>query len=130
VLLEHYLPQLHTTGPQLFVWGFFVSTVVLYHATYSVNSLAHLFGQRRYLTDDFSRNNWLVAILTLGEGWHNNHHHYPTAARQGFFWWELDVTYYTLCALARLGLVWRLRPVPEKVLEAGRVQLANSVSVN
>lgn len=129
-LLEHFLPQMHATGPQLFVWGFFVSTVVLYHATYSVNSLAHLFGQRRYLTDDFSRNNWLVAILTLGEGWHNNHHHYPTAARQGFLWWELDVTYYTLCALERLGLVWRLRPVPEKVLEAGRLPLINNASVD
>jgi stearoyl-CoA desaturase (delta-9 desaturase) len=129
-VLNNYWPQLRTNGPQLFVWGFFISTVVLYHATYSVNSLAHLFGERRYSTDDHSRNNWLVAILTLGEGWHNNHHYYPSAARQGFFWWEFDVTYYTLYALERLGLVWQLRPVPESVLDAGRKSPRVNVSLN
>jgi stearoyl-CoA desaturase (delta-9 desaturase) len=129
-VLSNYWPRLQTNGPQLFVWGFFISTVVLYHATYSVNSLAHLFGERRYLTDDHSRNNWLVAILTLGEGWHNNHHHYPSAARQGFFWWEFDVTYYTLYTLERLGLVWQLRPVPESVLDAGRKSPRVKVSLN
>jgi stearoyl-CoA desaturase (delta-9 desaturase) len=90
--------------------------VSLYHATYSVNSFAHLFGSRRFDTVDESRNNWLVAILTLGEGWHNNHHRYPSAARQGFFWWEVDLTYYLLLALQRLGLIWSLRPVPQDVL--------------
>lgn len=129
-VLNNYWPQLQTNGPQLFVWGFFISTVVLYHATYSVNSLAHLFGERRYSTDDHSRNNWLVAILTLGEGWHNNHHYYPSAARQGFFWWEFDVTYYTLYTLERLGLVWQLRPVPESVLDAGRKSPRVNVSLN
>lgn len=99
-------------GSQLLVWGFFVSTVALYHATYSVNSVAHLFGTRRYATADDSRNNLLVALLTLGEGWHNNHHHYASSARQGFFWWEIDATFYLLVALERLGLVWDLRPVP------------------
>ncbi|WP_422931077.1 acyl-CoA desaturase [Singulisphaera sp. PoT] len=115
-LLKQHWPGLKTDGPMLVVWVFFISTVALYHATYCVNSLAHLFGSRRYATRDDSRNNALVAFLTLGEGWHNNHHHYPTAARQGFFWWEVDVTYYVLWGLERLGLVWSLKPVPRKVL--------------
>jgi stearoyl-CoA desaturase (delta-9 desaturase) len=122
VALEARFPELGTNGLQLLVWGFFVSTVFLYHATYSVNSIAHLFGRRRYATDDHSRNNWLVAVFTLGEGWHNNHHHYPSAARQGFFWWEIDCTYYALLVLQRLGLVWQLRTVPEQVLHEGREQ--------
>lgn len=116
-LLDRYAPPLQTNGPQILVWGYFVSTVLLYHATYSVNSVAHLFGTRRYQTPDMSRNNWLVALLTLGEGWHNNHHYFPSAARQGFFWWEFDVTYYGLLMLEKLGLVWGLRPVPEHVLQ-------------
>ena len=76
------------------MWGFCVSTVVLYHATFAINSLAHRFGRRRYDTRDDSRNNAWLALLTFGEGWHNNHHHYPAAARQGFYWWEIDLTYY------------------------------------
>ena len=75
------------------VWGFLLSTVLLYHVTFLVNSVCHLFGSRRFATTDDSRNNWLVALLTFGEGWHNNHHHYPSAARQGFKWWEMDVSY-------------------------------------
>ncbi|MFM9968206.1 MAG: acyl-CoA desaturase [Burkholderiales bacterium] len=109
-------PSLGTNGPQLLVWGFCISTVVLYHATFTVNSLAHSVGRRRYATRDRSRNNWWLAILTLGEGWHNNHHHYPGAARQGFFWWEIDITYYGLRLLASLGLVWGLRHVPADML--------------
>jgi stearoyl-CoA desaturase (delta-9 desaturase) len=105
---------LRVHGAQLLVWGFFVSTVALYHATYSVNSVAHLFGARRYATADDSRNNLLVALLTLGEGWHNNHHHYASSARQGFFWWEIDVTFYLLLLLKRWGFVWDLRPVPQR----------------
>jgi stearoyl-CoA desaturase (delta-9 desaturase) len=108
-------PELRTDGLMLLVWVFFISTVALYHATYSVNSLAHLAGSRRYETRDQSRNNLLVALITLGEGWHNNHHFYPSSARQGFFWWEIDPTFYLLLALARLGLVWDLRPVPPNV---------------
>jgi stearoyl-CoA desaturase (delta-9 desaturase) len=110
------MPGLKANGPQLLVWGFFLSTVALYHATYSVNSLAHLYGSRRFATADDSRNNALVALLTLGEGWHNNHHHYASSARQGFYWWEIDSTYYVLLGLERLGLVWDLRPVPQHVL--------------
>lgn len=110
-LLHMLMPGLKTTGPQLLVWGFFLSTVTLYHATYSVNSFAHLFGSRRYATADDSRNNLLVALLTLVEGWHN-HHHYPSSVRQGFFWWEVDLSYYLLVGLERMGFVWDLRPVP------------------
>ena len=105
-------PALHTSGAQMLVWGFFVSTVVLFHATVTINSLAHRFGSRRFATRDNSRNNWLLALITFGEGWHNNHHHFPGAARQGFRWWEFDVTYYLLRLFAACGLVWDLKPVP------------------
>jgi len=105
-------PASGTSGAQLLVWGFFVSTVVLFHATVTINSLAHRFGTRRFATRDNSRNNWLLALLTFGEGWHNNHHHFPGSARQGFRWWEIDLTYYVLRLLAAFGLVWDLKPVP------------------
>ncbi|MBS0376346.1 MAG: acyl-CoA desaturase [Proteobacteria bacterium] len=114
-LLERLAPGLGTSRWQLLVWGFFVSTVLCYHATYTINSLAHVFGRRRYATGDDSRNNALLALLTFGEGWHNNHHHYPNAARQGFYWWEIDLTYYGLRVLAALGLIWDLKPVPAAV---------------
>lgn len=107
-------------GAQWVVWGFCVSTVALYHATFSINSLAHRWGSRRYATRDASRNNWWLALLTFGEGWHNNHHHYPAAARQGFFWWELDLTWWGLRALAALGLVRDLKAVPAAVREGTR----------
>jgi stearoyl-CoA desaturase (delta-9 desaturase) len=99
------------------VWGFLVPTLLLFQTTFAVNSLAHRFGRRRYDNADDSRNNWWVALLTFGEGWHNNHHRYPASVRQGFFWWELDVSYLLLAALARLGVVWDLRLPPRSVLE-------------
>jgi stearoyl-CoA desaturase (delta-9 desaturase) len=105
-------------GAQLFVWGFCISTVALWHATFTINSLAHRFGTRRYATRCDSRNNLWLALLTFGEGWHNNHHHYPASARQGFYWWEVDLAYYGLRVLAALGLVWDLRPVPESARSA------------
>jgi len=107
-------------GAQLVVWGFCISTVAVYHATFSINSLAHRCGSRRYATRDASRNNWWLALLTFGEGWHNNHHHYPAAARQGFYWWELDVTWWGLRGLAALGLIRDLKSVPAAVREGGR----------
>jgi stearoyl-CoA desaturase (delta-9 desaturase) len=110
-----------TSGAQLLVWGFCISTVALYHATFTINSLAHRFGSRRYATRDDSRNNWWLALLTFGEGWHNNHHHFPGAARQGFYWWEADVSYYGLRLLAALGIVRDLRAVPLSAREARRV---------
>ena len=102
------------------VWGFFVSTVLLWHGTFSINSLAHLWGRRRYATPDDSRNNWTLAILTTGEGWHNNHHRYPTCARQGFRWWEIDLTLYVLLALEKLGVIWDLRRLPRTLACAPR----------
>jgi stearoyl-CoA desaturase (Delta-9 desaturase) len=102
-------------GYDAFLWGYGVSTCALMHGTFTINSLAHVFGSRRYATTDTSRNNLWLALITLGEGWHNNHHHYMASARQGFFWWEIDVAYYVLRGLSVLGLVWDLRPVPEHV---------------
>lgn len=110
--LAHYAPHLGTDGWQLLLWGFVISTVALYHATFTVNSVAHVWGSRRYATRDQSRNNFLIAIVTLGEGWHNNHHHYPGSARQGFYWWEIDLTYYGLKCLSALGLIWNLKRIP------------------
>jgi|SRR5579875_116787 len=111
-------------------WGgvvaFCISTLVLWHATFSVNSIAHLYGSRRYATSDTSRNCWPVALLTLGEGWHNNHHHYPLAVRQGHRWWELDPSWYAIRALAAVGLARDLRPVPKKALSARLVGKAQS----
>jgi len=122
--LEHAAPQLGTSGWQLLVWGFVISTVVLYHATFSVNSLAHTWGSRRYETTDQSRNNALIALITLGEGWHNNHHHFPGSARQGFYWWEIDLTYYGLRMLAACGLIWDLRMVPAGIRDARHINQA------
>jgi len=96
--------------------GFFWSTVLVYHATFCINSLAHVYGSKRYVTGDDSRNNWLLAFFTMGEGWHNNHHAYQSSVRQGFRWWEIDPTYYILRALAALGVVWDMKSPPEQVL--------------
>jgi stearoyl-CoA desaturase (Delta-9 desaturase) len=101
--------------PGLFV-GFFLSNVILWNATFTVNSLAHVFGRRRYETNDTSRNSFLIALITGGEGWHNNHHHYQASARQGFFWWEIDVTYYMLKMLSWVGIVKDLKQPPARVL--------------
>ncbi len=116
MLLERTAPSLGTNGPQLLVWGFIVSTTVLFHATVTINSLAHRLGKRRFATRDDSRNNAWLALLTLGEGWHNNHHFYPGSTRQGFRWWEFDPTYYLLRAMQAVGLVHDLKPVPAWVM--------------
>jgi stearoyl-CoA desaturase (delta-9 desaturase) len=100
------------------VWGFIVSTVLLYHGTFLVNSVCHLLGKRRYPTTDESRNNWWVALLTMGEGWHNNHHYYMSSVRQGFRWWEIDGSYYVLKLLSLPRVVWALRGVPAAKLAA------------
>ncbi|MGB5704158.1 MAG: acyl-CoA desaturase [Polyangiales bacterium] len=100
--------------------GFFLSTVLLWHTTFLINSVTHVWGKQRFDTDDESRNNLLTALLTLGEGWHNNHHHYQSSCRNGFYWWEIDVTFYVLKTLSWVGLVWDIRDVPEHVLEEGR----------
>ena len=107
-------------GLSMLAWGFFLPTVLLYHATFSVNSLTHMFGNKKYDTGDESRNNWFVSIITFGEGWHNNHHFFPGAARQGFTFWELDPAYYTLKMMSLFGLVSDLRPVPAWVKEKAK----------
>ena len=111
--LQAFRPAWGITGGQLVVWGFFISTTALFHATSSINSMAHLFGSRRYETADNSRNSLLLALITLGEGWHNNHHRHMSAVRQGFFWWEIDISYYVLKGLSWIGVIWDLRPVPQ-----------------
>ena len=98
-------------------WGMVFSTFLLWHGTFTINSLSHVWGTRRYDTTDTSRNNALLALITLGEGWHNNHHFYQSSARQGFFWWEVDVSYYVLKVLSWFGVVWDVREVPDWVFE-------------
>lgn len=110
-------PGLHTGPFQLFAWGFCVSTTLLYHGTFLINSACHLFGTRRFDTTDESKNSFFLAILTLGEGWHNNHHRYPGSERQGFYWWELDITHYVLRLLSYCGLVWDLREPPQRIYD-------------
>jgi len=105
-------------GSHALLWGYFVSTVVLWHGTFTINSLSHVWGTRRYATTDDSRNNPLLAVLTLGEGWHNNHHYYQRSARQGFYWWEIDLSFYALKLLALVHVVWDVQGVPEHVREA------------
>jgi stearoyl-CoA desaturase (delta-9 desaturase) len=113
-------------------WGHFLSIVFTWHATFCINSLAHVWGSRRYATSDDSRNNPLLALVTLGEGWHNNHHHYQRSARQGFYWWEIDITYYVLKVLERLHVVWGVEGVPRHVRDGerapGRVRIAPVVA--
>lgn len=102
-------------GWPLVIWGFFVSTVLLWHGTFTINSLSHVFGKVRYPSGDDSKNNWLLALITGGEGWHNNHHYYQSTANQGFFWWEIDTSYYMLKAMSWVGLVWDLRTPPRHI---------------
>jgi stearoyl-CoA desaturase (delta-9 desaturase) len=101
-------------------WGLFFSTTILWHGTFTINSLSHLFGRRRYPTTDNSKNSLILALTTMGEGWHNNHHYYQRSVNQGFFWWEIDLTYYILRAMAALGLVWDLHTPPAHVRDAFR----------
>ena len=107
-------------GAHALVWGFFVSTVLLWHGTFTINSLSHIVGRRRYATSDDSRNHWGLALLTMGEGWHNNHHYHQSSASQGFRGWEIDVTMLVLRALEGLGLIWDLRRPPRHVVEGRR----------
>ena len=97
-------------GWDAFVWGYLVATVALYHGTFLINSLAHIWGTRRFATPDESRNNFWLALVTMGEGWHNNHHHFMSSVRQGIRWWEIDLTYYVLIVLSWLGIARDLRP--------------------
>ncbi len=109
IYIETQHPGLGASRWQILIWGFFISTLLLSHVTFSINSIAHRFGRRRYKTGDDSRNNFLLALLTLGEGWHNNHHSNPGSARQGVVWWEIDITWYLLRLFERCGLIWDLK---------------------
>ncbi|MDF1758359.1 MAG: acyl-CoA desaturase [Legionellaceae bacterium] len=123
--LQVYRPDLHTGIAEMLVWGFSVSLVAVFNTTVIINSLCHVYGTKRYATKDNSKNNLLFAILTLGEGWHNNHHHYSNSARQGFRWWEIDITFYIINLLELLGIVWDVKPVPKSVLENDLYDSAN-----
>ena len=127
VILKRGLPGLGTSGPQMLVWGFLISTVLLYHATFTLTSLTHMYGSHRFEVGDQSRNNFLLAIITLGEGWHNNHHFCPSSERQGFLWWEIDITHYVLTGLSWLGIVRDLRG-PEKQLAPSELHVLNARS--
>lgn len=116
-LLAARWPELGTSGLQVLGWGFFVSTVLCWHVTFLVNSVSHTVGSRRFDTGDESRNNLWVALLTLGEGWHNNHHRWPSSERQGFYWWELDPSHYLLRLLEALGVVRDLKAPPTSVYD-------------
>jgi stearoyl-CoA desaturase (delta-9 desaturase) len=102
-------------GTWALLWGFFVSTTMLWHGTFAINSFAHIIGSRRYNTTDASRNNLVLALVTMGEGWHNNHHYYQRSASQGFYWWEIDISYYLLRVMSWFGLVWDLHTVPTEL---------------
>ncbi|HEY1416752.1 MAG TPA: fatty acid desaturase [Myxococcaceae bacterium] len=124
---HHLVPPLVMLGGLLLfgglpaaIWGAFVSSVLLWHLTFAINSLAHTFGSVRYDTGDDSRNNALLGVIALGEGWHNNHHHYQSSAALGFYWWEIDVTWWVLKLLSATGLIWDLRAPPASVREGSR----------
>ena len=102
------------------VWGFCVPTVSLGHATFAINSVNHMFGSRRFDTLDESRNNVVTAVVAAGEGWHNNHHRYQRAARNGFYWWELDPTWYVIRLMELAGLAWAVQRVPSRIYKEAR----------
>lgn len=115
ISLNLFFPELHTSGLQLVVWGFFVSTTLLYHGTHTVNSFGHLFGSQRFQNSNNSRNNFLISLITLGEGWHNNHHRYPSSEPQGMMWWEIDVCHYVIKFLSIVGIVWSIKGHPSEI---------------
>ena len=107
-------------GAPYLVWGLCISTVLLWHGTWTINSLTHVYGKKRFETGDESRNNWLLAIITLGEGWHNNHHAYQGGAKAGFYWYEYDVTYYLLWFFQKIGIITKMGHPPQRILDLGR----------
>jgi stearoyl-CoA desaturase (delta-9 desaturase) len=124
--LNIFYPELGTSGLQMLIWGFCISTVAVAHGTFCVNSLTHIIGTQPYPSKDDSRNSLLIALITFGEGWHNNHHYYQSSVRQGFHWWQIDMSFYALWLMSRVGLVWGLKPVPEKVAHPERALAAEA----
>ncbi len=117
-----WFPQTGATAGQMLVYGFFLRTVLLWHGTYTINSLMHVIGKRVYATKDDSRNSFILAILTMGEGWHNNHHHYPATARMGFHWWQIDVSYYVILLLEKLRLIHSVRRLPPEKISLNLIE--------
>ncbi|STY30760.1 fatty acid desaturase [Legionella wadsworthii] len=126
--LQAYYPSLHTSGMQLVIWGFVISTVALFHATFSINSMSHLWGTRTFQTEDKSRNNLFLALLTMGEGWHNNHHYYPRSTSQGFRWWQIDITYYLLCLLEKMHIIHDISRVPLELKKKNMGKIGKEVT--
>lgn len=122
LMLEYYFPQYQTGVAEMLIWGFSVSLIAVFHTTVLINSLCHVYGSTRYVTQDKSKNNLLFALLTLGEGWHNNHHHYAACAQQGFHWWEIDITFYLIKLMERLGMVWDVKPIPKHILQSNLIK--------
>ena len=112
--LNNFFPNLETSGWQMFVWAYVISTIMVFHGTFVINSLAHVIGKKRFKTRDDSRNSFILALITFGEGWHNNHHKFPGSARQGLRWWEVDFSYYGLLMLEKLGIIWEVNKGPDK----------------
>jgi len=127
-LLPLAFPSIHLTPLSAVCWGAFMSTVILYHGTFAINSLAHVLGRQRFETGDESRNSLLLSLLTLGEGWHNNHHRYPSSERQGFYWWEIDITHYVLKLLSFFGIVWDLKGPPAKAFDGTHGRTTQSLA--
>jgi stearoyl-CoA desaturase (delta-9 desaturase) len=117
--LKQAAPGLHTNGVQMLAWGFFTSTIFVYHGTFFINSLMHVIGKKRFETGDYSKNSLILALTSMGEGWHNNHHRYPYSERQGIYWWEIDMTHYILRVFSWMGVVWDIKTHPPEIyLEA------------
>jgi len=112
--LESFFPSLGTNAWQMFIWGYIISTIMVFHGTFVINSLAHVIGRSRFKTRDESKNSLLLALITFGEGWHNNHHKFPGSAKQGLFWWEIDISYYGLLVLEKLGIIWDVNKGPSQ----------------
>lgn len=113
--LNYFHPEYETSGLQLLIWGFCISSVAVWHSTFSINSISHRFGMRAFPTKDNSRNSFILALFTMGEGWHNNHHHYPATARQGFKWWQIDPTFYILVLFEKIGIIHNLKRLPKHI---------------
>lgn len=113
-ILNALFPDLGTSGWQMLVWAYVISTIMVFHGTFVINSLAHVVGKRRFKTRDDSRNSFVLALITFGEGWHNNHHKFPGSARQGLRWWEIDLSYYGLVILEKFGIIWDMNKGPDK----------------
>jgi len=127
--LQAAFPQLETSGAQLLVWGFFINTVALWHSTFAVNSICHVWGKEPYEANDTSKNNFIVALLAFGEGWHNNHHKFATSARHGLEWWQFDMTFITLRFLEAFGIVSHLK-IPTQEQLAAKRQKNNSLKTS